>query len=51
MLSRTKTGQWWEPSNFNSYLSALTKTAQLVFFNFACFHKQDSEEEILTFLA
>jgi len=51
MLSKTKKGQWQEPSNFNSYLSALTWTAQLIIFDYACFYKQDDEDSIPTFLA
>jgi hypothetical protein len=30
-------GLWEEPGNFNSHLSALTWTAQLVLFDYACF--------------
>lgn len=30
-------GLWEEPGNFNSYLSALTWTAQLMLFDYACF--------------
>ena len=51
MLSRTKAGQWQEPSNFNSYLSALTWTAQLILFDYACFHKQDDEDRIPALLS
>jgi hypothetical protein len=51
MLSRTKRGQWQEAGNFNSYLSALTWTAQLMLFDYACFYKQDNEDDIPTFLA
>ncbi|KAJ3464901.1 hypothetical protein MRS44_009687 [Fusarium solani] len=35
---------WNEPGNFNSNLSALTWTAQLILFDFVCFHKQDDED-------
>ncbi|KAH7113597.1 hypothetical protein EDB81DRAFT_307130 [Dactylonectria macrodidyma] len=41
-----KQGVWHEPGNFNSNLSALTWTAQLVLFDFVCFHKQDDEDGI-----
>ncbi|KAL6405820.1 hypothetical protein AUP68_10959 [Ilyonectria robusta] len=37
---------WYEPGNFNSNLSALTWTAQLILFDFVCFQKQDEEDEI-----
>lgn len=37
---------WHEPGNFNSNLSALTWTAQLILFDFVCFQKQDKEDEI-----
>ena len=41
MLSRRVRGKgrglWEEPGNFNSHLSALTWTAQLVLFDYACF--------------
>jgi hypothetical protein len=41
MLSRKVRGKgrglWEEPGNFNSHLSALTWTAQLVIFDYACF--------------
>ncbi|KAF5705271.1 telomere-associated recq helicase [Fusarium mundagurra] len=37
---------WREPGNFNSNLSALTWTAQLILFDFVCFQKQDDEDEI-----
>jgi hypothetical protein len=51
MLGGTKKGQWQEPGNFNSHLSALTWTAQLILFDYACFHKQDNEDKISTFPA
>ncbi|KFX97428.1 hypothetical protein O988_04874 [Pseudogymnoascus sp. VKM F-3808] len=44
-------GLWEEPGNFNSHLSALTWVAQLVIFDFACFHEQDDEDQIPVFLA
>lgn len=44
-------GQWEEPGNFNSHLSALTWTAQLLIFDYACFCKRDDEDEIPAFLA
>ncbi|KAK2666817.1 Helicase, C-terminal [Fusarium oxysporum f. sp. vasinfectum] len=58
MLSRTKAltrrvdneqhkrCTWREPGNFNSNLSALTWTAQLILFDFVCFQKQDDEDGI-----
>jgi hypothetical protein len=51
MLSRTKAGQWQEPGNFNSHLSALTWTAQLILFENACFCKQDDEDGIPAYLS
>jgi hypothetical protein len=54
MLSRKVRGKgrglWEEPGNFNSRLSALTWTAQLVLFDYACFHEQDDEDRIPIFL-
>ncbi|KFY31542.1 hypothetical protein V493_01014 [Pseudogymnoascus sp. VKM F-4281 (FW-2241)] len=44
-------GLWEEPGNFNSHLSALTWVAQLVIFDYACFHEQDNEDQIPIFLA
>lgn len=46
MLSRKGDGLWEEPGNFNSHLSALTWTAQLVIFDYACFHEQEDERQI-----
>ncbi|KAE9362530.1 hypothetical protein N431DRAFT_475920 [Stipitochalara longipes BDJ] len=55
MLSRKARGKgrglWEEPGNFNSHLSALTWTAQLVLFDYACFQEQDDEDQIPVFLA
>ena len=51
MLSRTKAGQWQEPGSFNSHLSKLTWTAQLLLFDYACFTKQDDEDGIPAFLS
>jgi hypothetical protein len=63
MLSRTAPGKrqeaeaepgqgaWQEPGNFNHYLSALTWTAQLVIFDYACFYEQADEDQIPAFLA
>jgi len=55
MLSRKVRGKgrglWEEPGNFNSHLSALMWTAQLVLFNYTCFQKQDNEDLIPVFLA
>jgi hypothetical protein len=55
MLSRKVRGKgrglWAEPGNFNSHLSALTWTAQLVLFDYACFQEQDDEDQIPVFLA
>jgi hypothetical protein len=39
-------GVWEEPGNFNSHLSALTWTAQLILFDYACFQEQDDEDQI-----
>ena len=41
---------WREPGNFNSDLSALIWTAQLVLFEFVCFTKRDREAEIADLL-
>lgn len=43
-------GIWHEPSNYNSHLSALTWSAQLVLFDYACFDRQDDENTIPDFL-
>ncbi|KAH7186571.1 hypothetical protein BKA60DRAFT_474227, partial [Fusarium oxysporum] len=37
---------WYKPGNFNSNLSALTWTAQLILYDFVCFQKQDDEDRI-----
>ena len=58
MLSRTvqkqavqaRLGLWQEPGNFNHYLSALTWTAQLVIFDYACFQEQEDKSQIPVFL-
>jgi Lhr-like helicase len=39
-------GLWMEPGNFNSHLSALTWTAQLLIFDHACFEERDNEDQI-----
>lgn len=39
-------GLWEEPGNFNSYLSALTWTAQLILFDFVCFQEPEDEDQI-----
>jgi hypothetical protein len=44
-------GRWKETGNFNSHLSALTWTAQLILFDYACFQEQDDEDQIPIFLA
>jgi hypothetical protein len=44
-------GLWEEPRNFNSHLSALTWTAQLIIFDCACFQEQDDEDQIPVLLA
>lgn len=44
-------GLWKEAGDFNSHLSALTWTAQLLIFDFVCFHKQDNEDQIPDLLA
>ena len=46
MLGRRGDGLWHEPGNFNSHLSALTWTAQLVIFDFACLHGKEDERQI-----
>lgn len=55
MLSRKVRGKgrglWEESGNFNSHLLALTWTAQLVLFDYACFQEQDDEDQIPVFLA
>ena len=43
-------GAWKEPGNFNSHLSALTWTAQVLLLNYACFQEQGDEDQILVFL-
>ena len=43
-------GVWEEPGNFNSHLSALTWTAQLIIFDYACFQEQEDEDQIPAFL-
>jgi hypothetical protein len=54
MLSRKVRGKgrglWEEPGNFNSHLSALTWTAQLIIFDYACFQEQEDEDQIPVFL-
>jgi hypothetical protein len=44
-------GLWEEPGNFNSYLSVLIWTAQLVLFDYTCVQEQDDEYQIPIFLA
>jgi Orsellinic acid/F9775 biosynthesis cluster protein D/Helicase conserved C-terminal domain/DEAD/DEAH box helicase len=39
-------GRWKDPGVYTSHLSALTWTAQLIIFNYACFMKQDDENRI-----
>jgi hypothetical protein len=39
-------GVWKEPGNFNSHLSALTWTAQVLLFDYACFQEQGDEDQI-----
>ena len=46
MLGRRGDGLWHEPGNFNSHLSALTWTAQLVIFGYACRHEEEDERQI-----
>lgn len=50
VLSRRGNGLWEEPGNFNSHLSALTWTAQLVIFAEACWVERDDEDRIPIFL-
>lgn len=45
VCDRMGPGIWEEPGNYNSYLSALTWTAQLILFDYACFHKQDDDDD------
>ena len=47
---QARLGLWQEPGNFNHYLSALTWTAQLVIFDYACFQEQEDESQIPVFL-
>ncbi|KFZ25266.1 hypothetical protein V502_00258 [Pseudogymnoascus sp. VKM F-4520 (FW-2644)] len=55
MLSRKAQGKgvglWEEPGNFNSHLSALTWTTQLVLFDCACFYEQEDEDQIPVFIS
>ncbi|KFY96400.1 hypothetical protein V500_02461 [Pseudogymnoascus sp. VKM F-4518 (FW-2643)] len=44
-------GLWEELGNFNSNLSALTWTAQLIIFDYACFNEQEDEDQIPAFLS
>ena len=44
-------GWWKEPGVFSSHLSALTWTAQLLIFDYACFEEQDDEDRIPAFLS
>lgn len=50
-INRKGQGQWEEAGNFNSHLSALTWTAQLILFDYACFQEQDDEDQIPILLA
>ncbi|ELR07740.1 hypothetical protein GMDG_08537 [Pseudogymnoascus destructans 20631-21] len=53
MISRRKSGGsglWEEAGNYNSHLSALTWTAQLIIFDYACHQNQDDEDRIPAFL-
>ena len=50
-INRKGRGQWEQPGNYNSHLSALTWTAQLILFDYACFQEQDDEDQIPVFLA
>ncbi|KAL7939993.1 hypothetical protein V8C42DRAFT_349840 [Trichoderma barbatum] len=43
-------GVWEEPNGYNTNLSALTWTAQLIMFDYACFQEQEDENQIPTFL-
>jgi hypothetical protein len=43
-------GVWKEPGNFSSHLSALTWTAQVLLFDYACFQEQGDEDQIPVFL-
>lgn len=48
--NRNLRSTWREPANYNSDLSALIWTAQLVLFDFVCFAKQDDEDGISNLL-
>ena len=50
MLSRRGGGLWEEPGNFNSKLSALIWTAQMLIFDQACFYEQNDDKQIPVFL-
>ena len=50
-LPKDQKGKWKHPANFNSHLSQLTWTAQLVIFDYACFMQQDHENQIPAFLS
>jgi hypothetical protein len=43
-------GVWKEPGNSSSHLSALTWTAQVLLFDYACFQEQGDEDQIPVFL-
>lgn len=43
-------GVWEEPNGYNTNLSALTWTAQLILFDYACFQEQEDENQIPNFL-
>jgi hypothetical protein len=50
-VSKTTVGLWQEAGNISSHLSALTWTAQLIIFDYACFHEQADEDCIPAFLS
>ncbi|KAH6972652.1 hypothetical protein EDB80DRAFT_596173 [Ilyonectria destructans] len=43
---RKKLGGWADPGNYNSSLSALVWTAQLILFEAACFYERENEDQI-----
>jgi hypothetical protein len=43
-VNKKDNGQWEEPGNYNSHLSILIWTAQLILFDYACFQEQDNKD-------
>lgn len=46
VLNRRRLGGWHDPGNFNSHLSALIWTAQLMMFETVCYRHKDDESQI-----